>query len=62
MTNQDTRRIHLITQRGQPYGSTRKCCERCGAYGTIQSGTDIATDDPELWGNSPHNCYKQKDD
>lgn len=22
--------LHLMTQRGQPYGSQRKCCERCG--------------------------------
>jgi len=22
--------LHLVTQRNQPYGSTRKCCERCG--------------------------------
>ena len=22
--------LHLMTQRGQPYGSRRKCCERCG--------------------------------
>lgn len=22
--------LHLMTQRGQPYGSERRCCERCG--------------------------------
>lgn len=22
--------LHLMTQRGQPYGSTRRCCEQCG--------------------------------
>lgn len=22
--------LHLVTQRNQPYGSVRKCCERCG--------------------------------
>lgn len=22
--------VHLITQRGQPYGSVRQCCEVCG--------------------------------
>lgn len=22
--------LHLMTQRDQPYGSTRKCCEYCG--------------------------------
>ena len=23
-------KLHLITQRNQPMGSVRKCCERCG--------------------------------
>lgn len=22
--------LHLVTQRYQPYGSVRRCCERCG--------------------------------
>jgi len=22
--------LHLMTQRDQPYGSVRRCCERCG--------------------------------
>jgi len=22
--------LHLVTQRNQPFGSRRKCCERCG--------------------------------
>ena len=22
--------VHLVTQRGQPYGSVRRCCEICG--------------------------------
>ena len=22
--------LHLVTQRNQPYGSQRKCCEECG--------------------------------
>ncbi len=22
--------LHLKTQRGQPYGSERRCCEHCG--------------------------------
>ena len=28
MTN--TEKLHLMTQRNQPYGSVRKCCELCG--------------------------------
>lgn len=23
-------KLHLITQNNQPYGSARRCCERCG--------------------------------
>ena len=26
----NTQKLHLVTQRNQPYGSSRKCCERCG--------------------------------
>lgn len=22
--------LHLVTQRDQPYGSVRRCCEKCG--------------------------------
>lgn len=25
-----TTTLHLMTQRGQPYGSERRCCEICG--------------------------------
>lgn len=31
--------VHLITQRNQPYGSVRRCCELCGAYGKIDGKT-----------------------
>ena len=31
--------VHLITQRDQPYGSVRLCCELCGAYGKIDGKT-----------------------
>jgi hypothetical protein len=30
--------LHLKTQHGQPYGSERRCCERCGIM---------------IWGNVP---------
>lgn len=38
--------IHLVTQRDQPYGSTRKCCERCGVM-TIPPSQVMWTDDVE---------------
>lgn len=25
-----TKTLHLMTQRNQPFGSERRCCERCG--------------------------------
>ena len=31
--------LHLVTQRNQPYGSVRKCCERCGlAISAMKNG------------------------
>lgn len=30
VTIKETYTLHLVTQHNQPYGSTRKCCERCG--------------------------------
>jgi hypothetical protein len=35
--------LHLKTQRGQPYGSERRCCERCGAM---------------IWGSSFELCLR----
>lgn len=31
--------LHLMTQRGQPYGSVRLCCERCGLMIASRPGT-----------------------
>ena len=58
----DSRVLHLITQRNQPYGSTRHCCEECGAYGTIVSGKEIYTTDPDKWENSSNNCWKRTEE
>lgn len=33
--------LHLMTQRGQPYGSSRKCCEMCGLM--------LVARPPEFW-------------
>jgi hypothetical protein len=32
--------LHLITQRDQPYGSQRKCCEHCGLASWVCTWTD----------------------
>lgn len=49
--------VHLVTQRGQGYGSTRCCCEECGEYGLIAWGSGpnghIWIDDPEVYGKLP---------
>ena len=38
--------LHLMTQRDQPYGSVRQCCERCGKMlGHVPS---------EPWTSQPH--------
>ena len=42
--------VHLVTQCDQPYGSVRKCCERCGIM-TIGPDAPRWTDDPELCPN-----------
>ena len=41
--------LHLMTQRNQPYGSERRCCEVCGRM--IASTTFPYTDDPDLYQN-----------
>jgi hypothetical protein len=41
--------LHIVTQRDQPYGSVRKCCERCGHY----SNSMDFTDNPDLWNEPP---------
>ena len=42
--------MHLITQRDQPYGSVRRCCEVCGR---VPRATESATDDPVEFGALP---------
>ena len=43
------KKIHLITQRNQPIGSQRKCCEKCGlAKFAIKEG-DVFTDDESIF-------------
>ena len=39
--------VHLMTQRNQPYGSERKCCERCGTM--FLADGPMYTDDESVW-------------
>lgn len=49
-----SRVLHLITQRDQPFGSRRKCCERCGVmYALGGENKDAWTDDPEVYDAPP---------
>lgn len=53
--------LHLVTQRGQPYASVRKCCEMCGtACGPYWPGDqrDLWTDDPKDYEQAENNCLK----
>lgn len=57
--------VHLVTQRGQPYGSRRLSCERCGEYGRIAAGSGDNghdwTDDEAVYRNLPDgfvNCQQ----
>ncbi|WP_415912266.1 hypothetical protein [Neptuniibacter sp. QD37_11] len=42
--------LHLITQDNQPYGSVRKCCEKCGAM--TEEGMTF-TSDHQVYENPP---------
>jgi len=49
--------MHLVTQNGQPYGSVRKCCEKCGlsvfsmngpgGHGYVEWDSDYTKDNAE---------------
>ena len=47
--------LHLMTQRGQPYGSVRRCCEECGLIMVARPAefwkTHNWTDEPEHFKN-----------
>ncbi len=46
--------VHLATQRDQPYGSTRRCCEICGvAIASVDHTGHGYTDDQREYGFLP---------
>lgn len=51
--------LHLKTQRDQPYGSVRRCCEECGKmiWGDSLSPNHEWTDDPEFYKNAGDGEY-----
>jgi len=53
--------LHLMTQRDQPYGSVRRCCERCGRM--IVGTTLLYTTDEFVYNHTPPDyidCRTQK--
>lgn len=51
--------LHLMTQRDQPYGSQRRCCECCGVMIWPQYQADQTppyTTDPDVYAKATNNC------
>ena len=46
-------RLHLKTQRNQPYCSVRRCCEQCGLILDGQAGEEAWTSDERKWNRPP---------
>lgn len=50
--------VHILSQEGQPYGSTRRCCNHCGVM--IWGVTALPhVEDWTDWRAHPRNCGKQ---
>ena len=45
--------VHLITQRDQPYGSVRRCCERCGVSFLPAPAGHKYSDEHSFYNNLP---------
>lgn len=56
MSNFKTTFLHYMTQRNQPYGSERRCCEQCGVMIWGASAPPY-TDDYEVWKAAENNCW-----
>lgn len=50
-------KLHLMTQRDQPYGSVRMCCERCGEM--IAYTDKRYTDDPKVYAEAEKHNFIQ---
>ena len=57
--------LHLMTQRGQPYGSERRCCEVCGLMMVARPPSfwrdQKWTDQPEEWKRWPAGAFPTPD-
>jgi hypothetical protein len=54
--------LHLVTQRGQPYGSVRRCCEQCGrmCWPGRPGSAERWTDDPVVFDDAENNCQRRR--
>ena len=58
--------VHLLDQSGQPYGSERRCCNRCGIMIWPEQQARLGTPMPVYVDNeadynaAPYNCSKMK--
>lgn len=50
--------LHLVTQNDQPYGSRRRCCERCGrmCWPGMKGSALRWTDNASLWRDAKDSC------
>lgn len=54
--------LHLVSQRGQPYGSVQRCCEVCGqmCWRGVDGSAKRWTDDPETFAAALDRCDRAK--
>ena len=57
MTTSTTEVLHILSQEGQPYGSTRRCCNHCGVM-ICGPNAPHYVDDWTDWRAALDNCGK----
>ena len=60
MTAATTDALHILSQEGQPYGSSRRCCNHCGVmiWPTVSAPVPRYVDNWTDWRAAPDNCGK----
>lgn len=49
--------VHVLSQVGQPYGSTRRCCNHCGVM-IWGDSAPLHVDNWTDWKADPNNCFR----
>lgn len=62
MTN-DAEPLHIVDQSGQPYGSVRRCCSRCGkmCWPGVAGSATRWVDDWAEYDEHPDRCCLRKE-